>query len=81
MKLLSATSPTGHDRVHALFKAGGPVLVEVRHPGGVLSSHWFLCESEDEFDGLLLRLGADAVLHVCRVWDLHAPVGSVVLRR
>lgn len=81
MRLLSATSPNGHERVRALFQAGGPLLVEVRYPGGVISPHWYLCDSEEEFDGLLLRLGADAVLHVCRVWDIHPPAGSVVLRR
>ena len=34
-KLMSAASSRGHEAVHKLFEAGGPVLVEVRVPGGV----------------------------------------------
>jgi hypothetical protein len=80
-RLLSAASPKGHSRVHSLFDAGGPVLVEVRYPGAILSSDWHLCESEDEFDGLLDRIDAESILHVSRVWDLSTRGGSVVLRR
>ena len=80
-KLQSAASTKGHEAVHALFKAGGPLLVEVRHPGGVVSSDWYLCESEEEFDPFLIRLNADAVLHVNRVWDLTNPTGGICLRR
>jgi hypothetical protein len=80
-KLLSASSARGHEAVHKLFEAGGPVLIEVRVPGGYFSSHWYLCESDDEFDGLLDRLESDAVLHVSRVWDLTNRAGAVVLRR
>ena len=80
-KLVSAASSQGHQAVHLMFEAGGPVLVEVRHPGGVFSSDWRLVDSDDEFDRLLDELERDAVLHVNRVWDLHNPAGAVVLRR
>jgi len=80
-RLLSAASPRGHRRVHSLFEAGGPVLVEVRFPGAVWSSDWHLCETEHEFDDLLDRLEPEAVLHLSRVWDLSTRGGSVVLRR
>jgi hypothetical protein len=80
-KLVSAASSRGHEAVHTLFEAGGPVLIEVRVPGGVYSSDWHLCESDDEFDHLLDRLEPDAVLHVNRVWDLTNRAGAVVLRR
>ena len=80
-KLLSATSSQGHQAVHALFEAGGPVLIEVRVPGGVFSSDWHLCGSDHEFDRLLDDLDPDAVLHVSRVWDLTNRAGAVVLRR
>ena len=80
-KLLSAASSRGHEAVHALFEAGGPVLIEVRVPGGVFSSDWHLCESDDEFDRLLEDLNAGSVLHVCRVWDLANHCGAVVLQR
>ena len=80
-KLMSAASPKGHEKVHALFGAGGPLLVEVRHPGGIVSPDWFLCETVEEFDGLLVRLNADVVLHVSRVWDLANRAGAVCLRR
>ena len=49
-KLVSAASSQGHQAVHLMFEAGGPVLVEVRHPGGVFSSDWRLVDSDDEFD-------------------------------
>jgi hypothetical protein len=80
-RLLSAASPKGHSRVHALFEAGGPVLVEVRFPGAVWSSDWHLCETEAEFDDLLDRIEPEAVLHLSRVWDLTTRGGSVCLRR
>ena len=80
-KLVSAASPKGHCRVHALFEAGGPVLVEVRFPGAVLSSDWHLCQTEEEFDDLLDRIEPAAILHVSRVWDLATRGGAVVLRR
>jgi len=80
-KLLSAASNQGHDAVHALFEAGGPLLIEVRHPGGAISSDWYLCDSEEDFDSLMIRLNANAVLHVNRVWDLTNPTGGVCLRR
>lgn len=80
-KLQSAASTKGHEAVHALLRAGGPLLIEVRHPGGIVSSDWFLCDSEEEFDALLIRLNANAVLHVNRVWDLTNPTGGVCLRR
>jgi hypothetical protein len=80
-KLLSAVSSKGHQRVHDLLDAGGPVLIEVRFPGGAISSDWYLCETEEEFDSLLVRINANAVLHVSRVWDLTNRAGAVVLRR
>src|SRR5262245_30489145 len=80
-KLMSAASSKGHRTVHALFEAGGPVLIEVRVPGGMYSSHWFLCDSDAEFDRLLDELDPSAVLHVNRVWDLTNRTGAVVLRR
>ena len=80
-KLMSAASSSGHKTVHQLFEAGGPVLIEVRVPGGFLSSHWHLVESADEFDRLLDQLDLDAVWHVNRVWDLTNRAGAVVLRR
>jgi hypothetical protein len=80
-KLMSAASPKGHDKVHNLFESGGPILVEVRYPGGVVSSDWFLIEAEEEFDGLLARLEDGAVLHVSRVWDLTNKAGAVCLKR
>ena len=80
-KLLSAASEKGHESVLALFKSGGPLLIEVRFPGGIVSSDWYLCDSEEEFESLLIRLSASAVLHVSRVWDLTNPAGAVVLRR
>jgi hypothetical protein len=80
-RLLSAASQKGHSRVRSLFEAGGPVLVEVRYPGAVLSSDWHLCESEAEFDDLLDRIDAESILLVSRVWDLSTRGGSVVLRR
>lgn len=80
-KLLSAASSKGHEKVHVLFEAGGPLLVEVRHPGAIESPDWFLCDSEEEFNSLLVRLNANVVLHVSRVWDLTNRAGAVVLRR
>ena len=80
-KLLSAASSKGHQRVHELLKAGGPILIEVRLPGGAVPSHWYLCDTEDDFDNLLVQLNADAVMHVSRVWDLTNRAGAVVLRR
>ena len=80
-RLMSAASPKGHRRVHALFEAGGPVLVEVRFPGAVWSSDWHLCQTEEEFEDLLARIELEAILHVSRVWDLSTRDGSVVLRR
>ena len=80
-RLMSAASSRGHEAVHKLFEAGGPVLIEVRVPGGFFSSDWHLCASDDEFDHLLDRLDPDAVLHVSRVWDLTNRAGAVVLRR
>ena len=80
-KLMSAASAPGHEKVHALFDAGGPVLVEARHPGGILSPDWYLLDSEEEFDSLVERLQNDVVLHVNRVWDLTNPLGAVVLAR
>lgn len=80
-KLMSAASSQGHETVHKLFEAGGPVLVEIRVPGGFLSSDWHLCHADDEFDQLIEHLEADAVLHVSRVWDLTNRAGAVVLKR
>jgi hypothetical protein len=80
-KLLSATSSQGHEAVHSMLEAGGPVLVEVRVPGGIYSPDWYLCHSDEEFDGLLDWLEPEAVLHVSRVWDLTNRAGAVVLRR
>jgi hypothetical protein len=80
-RLMSAASTRGHAAVHHLFEAGGPVLVEVRYPGAVYSSDWHLCETENEFDGLLEKIGTEAVLHVSRVWDLSNRAGAVCLRR
>src|SRR5262245_60971490 len=80
-RLMSAASVRGHAAVHHLFEAGGPILVEVRYPGAVYSSDWHLCESENEFDGLLERISAEAVLHVSRVWDLSNRAGAICLRR
>jgi hypothetical protein len=80
-RLMSAASARGHAAVHHLFQAGGPVLVEVRYPGAIYSSDWHLCETVDEFDGLVEKMSADAVLHVSRVWDLSNQAGAVCLRR
>lgn len=80
-KLMSAASSKGHKTVHQLFEAGGPILVEVRVPGGFFSSHWYLCESDDEFDRLVDQLDHEAVLLVSRVWDLTNRAGALVLRR
>ena len=80
-KLLSAASSKGHQRVHELIGSGGPILIEVRFPGGAVSSDWYLCDTEEEFDNLLVRLNTNAVLHVSRVWDLTNRAGAVVLRR
>jgi hypothetical protein len=80
-KLTSAASAQGHEAVHNLFEAGGPVLIEVRVPGGFFSPDWHLCETVDDFDRLLDQLDADAVLHVSRVSDLSNRAGPVVLRR
>ncbi|HEX3152667.1 MAG TPA: hypothetical protein VHR66_31635 [Gemmataceae bacterium] len=80
-KLMSAASAQGHEAVHALIEAGGPVLVEVRHPGGVYSPDWHLCESDADFDRLLEGLDPQSVLVVSRVWDLTNRAGAVVLRR
>jgi hypothetical protein len=80
-KLLSAKTSKGHEAVHDLFEAGGPLLVEVRHPGGIIKPDWHLCENQDEFDSLLVRLNANVVLHVSRVWDLTNRAGAVCLRR
>ena len=80
-KLMSAASARGHAAVHNLFAAGGPLLIEVRFPGAVYSSDWYLCEAEEEFDGLLERIAPEGVLHVSRVWDLSNRAGAVCLRR
>jgi hypothetical protein len=80
-RLMSAASQRGHAALHHLFEAGGPVLVEVRFPGAVYSSDWHLCESEEEFDTLVEKISADAVLHVSRVWDLSNHAGAICLRR
>lgn len=80
-RLLSATSSQGHEAVQKLFDAGGPVLVEVRVPGGIYSSDWYLIHTEEDFDGLLDWLDPNAVLHVSRVRDLANRAGAIVLRR
>jgi hypothetical protein len=80
-KLMSAASARGHAAVHTLLAAGGPLLVEVRFPGAVYSSDWYLLDDEQEFDGLIEHLDAGAVLHVSRVWDLTNRAGAVCLRR
>jgi len=80
-KLMSAASSKGHETVQKLFEAGGPVLIEVRVPGGFYSSDWHLCESDDDFDRLVDTPEPGAVLHVSRVWDLTNRAGAVVLRR
>ncbi|HKA08120.1 MAG TPA: hypothetical protein VKD71_12750 [Gemmataceae bacterium] len=80
-KLMSAASVRGHAAVHTLFAAGGPLLVEVRFPGAVYSSDWYLLDNEQEFDGLIEHLDVGAVLHVSRVWDLTNHAGAVCLRR
>jgi hypothetical protein len=80
-KLMSAASSRGHEAVHKLIEAGGPLLIEVRVPGGFFSSDWHLCDSEDQFDHLVDQLDPDAVLHVSRVWDLTNRAGAIVLRR
>jgi hypothetical protein len=80
-KLLSAASSQGHETVQSLFEAGGPVLVEVRHPGGIFSPDWYLCEEETDFDRLVDRVDHKSVLVVNRVWDLTNRAGPVVLRR
>jgi hypothetical protein len=80
-RLLSAASSKGHERVHVLFEAGGPVLVEVRFPGAVYSPDWHLCRTEDEYTHLIDQLEPDVILHVSRVWDLTNPTGAVCLRR
>jgi hypothetical protein len=80
-KFMSAASSKGHETVHKLFEAGGPVLIEVRVPGGFLSSDWHLCESDDAFDRLVDQLDPDAVILVSRVWDLTNRAGAVVLKR
>ena len=80
-KLMTAVSTKGHETVHGLFAAGGPVLIEVRIPGGIYTSDWHLCDSEYEFDELLEKIRPEAVLHVNRVWDLSNRAGSLCLRR
>ena len=80
-KLVSAASSQGHEAVHELFEAGGPVLIEVRHPGGVYSPDWHLCESDTDFDRLLENLDPDSVLVVSRVWDLTNRADAIVLHR
>ena len=59
----------------------GPVLIEVRYPGGIFSSDWHLCRTEEEFDGLLDQIDPNAVMHASRVWDLSNHHGAVCLRR
>jgi len=80
-KVMSAASARGHAAVHTLFAAGGPLLVEVRFPGAIYSSDWYLLDNEHEFDEQIERLDAGAVLHVNRVWDLTNRAGAVCLRR
>ncbi len=80
-KLLSAASSKGHEAVYALFVAGGPILIEVRFPGGAASSDWHLCDSREDFDHLLTHIRDGAVLLVSRVWDLTNPTGAICLRR
>lgn len=80
-RLMSAASPVGHEAIHGLLETGGPILIEVRIPGGVFASDWHLCESDDDFDRLLDDLDPDAVLHISRVWDLTNRTGAVILRR
>jgi len=80
-KLLSATTSRWHEEVHALFQAGGPILVEVRHPGAIETSDWYLLEEEIAFDELIARLASNVVMHIHRVWDLSNHTGGVCLRR
>lgn len=79
-KLLSAATSRGHQEVHALFRAGGPILIEVRHPGAIETSDWYLLESEEAFDDLDSRLEPNVVMHIHRVWDLTNHTGGVCLR-
>ena len=80
-RLLSAATSRGHEEVHALFQAGGPILIEVRHPGAIETSGWYLLETEAAFDELIARLEANVVMHIHRVWDLTNQTGGVCLRR
>jgi hypothetical protein len=80
-RLMSAASRQGHERVHALFEAGGPVLVEVRFPGALHSPDWHLCRTEQEFDRLVDHAEPGVILHCSRVWDLSTRGGAVCLRR
>ena len=80
-RLLSAATSRGHHEVDALFEAGGPILVEVRHPGAVESSDWFLLEEQEAFDELISRLEPNVVMLIHRVWDLTNHTGGVCLRR
>jgi len=63
--------------ISALFKAKGPILVEVRFPRMGTSSDWYLCEEESELFALVNRLGAGAEIHLSSVWDLRNSVPSL----
>ncbi len=67
--------------VSALFENAPPVLVEVRFPGCAASPDWYLCDSEEQFEAVLARLGPGAELRLSSVWDLKDVKRAVQFRR
>jgi hypothetical protein len=82
---MSASSIPSINSIHvalaALFAEKAPVLVEVRFPRMGTSSDWFLCDSEDDLEPILERLGPGVEVHCNSVWDVRNPRGAVVWKK
>lgn len=48
-----------------------PLLVEVRFPNCGTSSDWYLCQNQDEWATVSVKLTGAAELHIRSVWNLE----------
>ncbi|MBY0513563.1 MAG: hypothetical protein K2P78_06585 [Gemmataceae bacterium] len=77
-----ASGTTGdREAIRRLFAEKPPVLVEVRLSNAGTSPDWFLCQSKDDLEPILNRLGPGAVVRLSSVWDLRNANGTVVVKK
>jgi hypothetical protein len=67
--------------VSTLFSNSAPVLVEVRFPRAGTAPDWYLCDSEEDLEQIIERLGPGAELFLNSVWDLKNTKGAVCLTK